>query len=246
MIIVPTDTPGRRTSCATCPRWASPTTGTGEPRRPRRDPLRRRAGAVREPRRQRPGDGLRARPEAPRPRPHPPRDALARPEPAGVRHAVRAGAVSRYTHGSLLAEKQMIQDWIAESDAEMQAARLLTLHAAWKMDQLRRRRNSARVEIAMIKFWGAQGALQRDRPGHPGPRLARLHHRPAARVDVPRRAGRPHLRRARRGAQGHRRPPDPASGYKPRRRCRPSTSRPAREAAAEKFADYLDVATADL
>ena len=30
----------------------------------------------------------------------------------------------------------MVQDWIAESYAEMQAARLLTLQAAWKMDQL--------------------------------------------------------------------------------------------------------------
>src|SRR5438270_1968789 len=45
-------------------------------------------------------------------------------------------SLSRYTHGSFLAEKQMIQDWVAESYAEMQAARLLTLQAAWKMDQL--------------------------------------------------------------------------------------------------------------
>ena len=68
-------------------------------------------------------------------------------------------ALSRYTHGSLLAEKQMIQDWIAESYAEMQAARLLTLQAAWKMDQLHeagRHHSDARVEIATIKFWGAK------------------------------------------------------------------------------------------
>ena len=38
-------------------------------------------------------------------------------------------ALTRYTHGSILADKQMIQDWIAESYAERQAARLLTLHA---------------------------------------------------------------------------------------------------------------------
>ena len=52
----------------------------------------------------------------------------------------------------------MIQDWIAESYAEMQAARLLTLQAAWKMDQLRvgRHQSEARVEIAIIKFWGAK------------------------------------------------------------------------------------------
>jgi acyl-CoA dehydrogenase len=63
-------------------------------------------------------------------------------------------AVSRYAHGSYLAEKQMIQDWVAESVAEMQAARLLTLHAAWKMDK--DGASKARVEIAIIKFWGAR------------------------------------------------------------------------------------------
>ena len=68
-------------------------------------------------------------------------------------------SLSRFTHGSLLAEKQMIQDWIAESYAELQAARLLTLQAAWKMDQLHeagRHHSDARVEIATIKFWGAR------------------------------------------------------------------------------------------
>ena len=33
---------------------------------------------------------------------------------ARVRHDVRA-RVSRYSHGSLLAEKQMVQDWVATS-----------------------------------------------------------------------------------------------------------------------------------
>ena len=37
-------------------------------------------------------------------------------------------------HGSLLADKQTVQNWIADSAAEMQAARLMTLHAAWVMD----------------------------------------------------------------------------------------------------------------
>ena len=63
-------------------------------------------------------------------------------------------AVSRYTHGSYLAEKQTIQNWVAESTAEMTAARLMTLYAAWRMDQVGA--PAARVEIAMIKFWGAQ------------------------------------------------------------------------------------------
>ena len=68
-------------------------------------------------------------------------------------------ALTRYTHGSVLAEKQMVQDWIAESYAEMQAARLLTLQAAWKMDQLHaagKHYSDARVEIGVIKFWGAK------------------------------------------------------------------------------------------
>jgi acyl-CoA dehydrogenase len=62
-------------------------------------------------------------------------------------------AVSRYAHGSVLAEKQTIQNWVADSLAEMQAARLMTLHAAWKMDQ--EGQAAARVEIAMIKYYGA-------------------------------------------------------------------------------------------
>ena len=62
-------------------------------------------------------------------------------------------ALSRYTHGSLLSEKQTIQNWIADSRAEMHAARLMTLHAAWKMDKVGA--SAARVEIAMIKYYGA-------------------------------------------------------------------------------------------
>jgi acyl-CoA dehydrogenase len=62
-------------------------------------------------------------------------------------------AVSRTTHQSLLAEKQTIQNWVADSVAEMTAARLMTLYAAWKMDQ--EGASAARVEIAMIKYYGA-------------------------------------------------------------------------------------------
>jgi len=39
-------------------------------------------------------------------------------------------AVSRYAHGSTLAEKQTVQNWVADSLAEMHAARLMTLQAA--------------------------------------------------------------------------------------------------------------------
>src|SRR5260370_5916337 len=63
-------------------------------------------------------------------------------------------AVSRYTHGSVLADKQTIQNWPAHPLAEMTAARLLTLYAAWKMDEVGA--PAAPTEIAMIKYYGAQ------------------------------------------------------------------------------------------
>jgi acyl-CoA dehydrogenase len=62
-------------------------------------------------------------------------------------------AVSRYAFGSLLGEKQSVQNWIADSAAHMHAARLMTLHAAWKMDN--EGASAARKEIGLIKFYGA-------------------------------------------------------------------------------------------
>jgi alkylation response protein AidB-like acyl-CoA dehydrogenase len=52
--------------------------------------------------------------------------------------------------GRTLASRQIIQTWIAESAAEIQAARLMTLHAAWKMDTVGPK--AARDDIALIKF----------------------------------------------------------------------------------------------
>ena len=63
-------------------------------------------------------------------------------------------ALAREAHGSRLADKQTVQNWIADSAAEMQAARLMTLHAAWKMD--REGAAAARTEIGLIKFYGAR------------------------------------------------------------------------------------------
>jgi acyl-CoA dehydrogenase len=62
-------------------------------------------------------------------------------------------AVSRDTKGQLLIEKQMIQDMIAESSAQIRALRLMALHSAWVWDNLGA--SKARVEIAELKFWGA-------------------------------------------------------------------------------------------
>ena len=61
-------------------------------------------------------------------------------------------ANTRFAHGSLLKDKGEIQRYVAESAAEIQAARLMTLDAARAMD----RGEQARVEISMIKFAGAQ------------------------------------------------------------------------------------------
>jgi acyl-CoA dehydrogenase len=59
----------------------------------------------------------------------------------------------RYAHGSVLADKGTVQNWIADSAAQMQAARLMTLHAAWKMDT--QGASAARTDISLIKFFGA-------------------------------------------------------------------------------------------
>jgi len=61
-------------------------------------------------------------------------------------------ALKRETRGKRLADFQTIQNFIADSAAEIDAARLLTLHAAWKMDQ----GDQARKEISIIKFYGAK------------------------------------------------------------------------------------------
>ena len=58
-------------------------------------------------------------------------------------------ANTRWTHGSYLAEKANIQEWIADSRIEIDSARLMVMHAAWKMDTVGKR--EARQEIAMIK-----------------------------------------------------------------------------------------------
>jgi acyl-CoA dehydrogenase len=61
-------------------------------------------------------------------------------------------SLTRVSFGEPLANKQTVQNWIADSAAEMNAARLMTLHAAWMMD----RGEDARVEISLIKFYGAR------------------------------------------------------------------------------------------
>ncbi len=53
--------------------------------------------------------------------------------------------------GKMLGQQQMVQQWIAESRAEIDAARLLVLHAARQMDELGAK--AARNSISAIKFF---------------------------------------------------------------------------------------------
>jgi acyl-CoA dehydrogenase len=61
-------------------------------------------------------------------------------------------ALERETFGSPLADKQTVQNWIADSAAEIQACRFMTLDAARKIDA----GDEARVEISLIKFYAAR------------------------------------------------------------------------------------------
>jgi acyl-CoA dehydrogenase len=63
-----------------------------------------------------------------------------------------ARAIEREAFGEPLADKQTVQNWIADSTAEIQACRLLTLDAARKIDE----GSEARVEISLIKFYAAR------------------------------------------------------------------------------------------
>ncbi|HEX7083064.1 MAG TPA: acyl-CoA dehydrogenase family protein [Gaiellaceae bacterium] len=61
-------------------------------------------------------------------------------------------ALEREAFGGPLADKQTVQNWIADSAAEIHACRLMTLDAAHKIDA----GEEARVEISAIKFYAAR------------------------------------------------------------------------------------------
>ncbi len=70
----------------------------------------------------------------------------------------RHAATRELAPGNPLGTRQTVQNWIAESRAEIDAARLLVLDAAGKIDRAGSR--AARKEISIIKFYAA-GVLQR-------------------------------------------------------------------------------------
>jgi acyl-CoA dehydrogenase len=61
-------------------------------------------------------------------------------------------ALEREAFGSRLADKQTVQNRIADSAAEIQACRLLTLDTARKIDE----GDEARVDVSVIKFYAAR------------------------------------------------------------------------------------------
>jgi acyl-CoA dehydrogenase len=66
----------------------------------------------------------------------------------------RRAATRDLAPGDRLGSRQTVQDWIAESRAGIDAARLMVLHAAWRIDRLGAK--EARDDISLIKFFVAR------------------------------------------------------------------------------------------
>jgi acyl-CoA dehydrogenase len=97
--------------------------------------------------------------------------AQARLGPGRIHHCMRAIGVaeraleamcrrvrSRVAFGRPLAEQGVIQEWIADSRIEIEQVRLLTLKAAWLMDNVGNK--GARIEISAIKVAAPNMALR--------------------------------------------------------------------------------------
>jgi acyl-CoA dehydrogenase len=65
-------------------------------------------------------------------------------------------APQRSTFGSTLAEKQTVQNWIAEAERDIHSARLMAYHTAWKLDL----EQSVRREISMLKAHATEMAFR--------------------------------------------------------------------------------------
>ena len=120
----------------------------------------------------------------------------------------RHAATRELAPGTKLGTKQLVQQWIAESRAEIHGARLMVLHAAWKIEQAGA--PAARDEISLDQVHRRPHDAARARSGHPGPRRPRNDRRHAAGLLVRARARGAHLRRRRRGPHRVGGQPDPA------------------------------------
>ncbi|MEA2155732.1 MAG: acyl-CoA dehydrogenase [Solirubrobacteraceae bacterium] len=152
-------------------------------------------------------------------------------------------ATYRVSHGSVLGDKQTIRNWIADSAAQMQAARLMTLHAAWRIDT--EGAAAARTDVSLIKFYGAQ--VLHDVID----RALQIHGSLGYSTDLPLEA----MYRYARGARLYDGPDEVHRDavarqilrrYEPPPGGVPSEHVPTRRAAArERFADLLDVVTSN-
>ena len=114
-------------------------------------------------------------------------------------------SLNRYSHGSLLAEKQGIQWLIADSAMELYQCKLMVLHAAYKID----RGDDFRSRGVDGEALRGQHPQPHHRPLHPGARRPRLLDRHAAGQHVPARPLGPLRRRRRRDPpDAHRRAHD--------------------------------------
>lgn len=66
----------------------------------------------------------------------------------------RRASERRIAGDKTLATRQIVQAWVAECRARIQAARLMVLHAAWKIEQ--EGQYAAREEVSLIKFFVAE------------------------------------------------------------------------------------------
>jgi acyl-CoA dehydrogenase len=62
----------------------------------------------------------------------------------------KRAATRELAPGRFLGQEQTIQNWIAESRAEIDSARWMVLHAAWRIDAVGQK--DARIDVSLIKF----------------------------------------------------------------------------------------------
>ena len=132
-----------------------------------------------------------------------------------------ARAEERQLHGAPLADKQAIQWMMADSAMELYAAKLMVLHAAYKIEH----GLPFRQEVSFAKHHVANTLWRVVDRADPGARCARLLGRHAARAHAPARALGATRRRCRRGAPGAHRP-QPAGGLGRDRLARRGDRRP--------------------
>ena len=89
---------------------------------------------------------------------------------------------SREGFGIKLADRESVQIKLGEVAHQIQIGRLLTMHAAWKLDQGDR----ARKEVSMAKVHVADTLHQRRRRRDPAQRRARLFQGHDPGMDLPR------------------------------------------------------------